>query len=435
MLIKFSVENWMSFRDSTTIWMATDESEYLNDRIPSIPKYDWKVLPVASIFGGNASGKSNLIEAIDFARWLISEGPKEQDSPMAVRPFKLDTFSKNSPTKMNFVVLVDEVVYDYSFSLTHNSVVSERLVKVNSKSENLLFERKSQKIKFFNSLKNKDYISNFSKSVRPNQLFLSLIGRMDPINSWPVYSWFRNSLVIIHPETKPTAFMFGDTCFQERVNNVLSKLDCGVHSIVIEDVTKSVEKTIPVSLKRSLERGDRVSITAPRIELSAQEGEILARELATHHQMIDGQFVPFTIDEESDGTERVLDLIPGFIDISSKGSKKVYIVDEIDRSLHTFMSRRLLESFLDNCTPESRSQLLFSTHDIFLLDKFMLRRDEMFLTQRMRDGSTTICSIDDFENIETDYELYKDYFSGRFGGIPDIMLGGYDLRQEGEDSD
>ena len=148
------------------------------------------------------------------------------------------------------------------------------------------------------------------------------------------------------------------------------------------------------------------------IEFSVNEGELLAEKLDTYHQMKSGQFVQFSFDEESAGTQRVLDLILGFLDMSSKNSKKVYIIDEIDRSLHTFMSRQLLESYLDNCTPESRSQLIFSTHDIFLMDKYMLRRDEMFLTQRKSDGVTTISSIDDFEPIETDYELYKDYLSG-----------------------
>ena len=435
MLIKFSFENWKSFRDPTSIWMANTDDESFEYRVPYLPKYDWRVLPVAALFGGNASGKSNLIEAIDFARWYIVKGPERADSPIAVRPFKLDSISKNAPTKMNFVVLVDEVVYDYSFSFTHKSVVSERLSRVTAKSEKTLYKREGQEFKFFNSLKDNELIQSVSKITRPNSLFLTLIGRDDPILTWPVYDWFNNSLTIIHPATALGLGQFGDALFRKRVNQVLSKLDCGLHSIEIQDVTKSIEKNIPDSLRRELERGGRYTTGGSHIELSVKEGELLAEKLHPYHQMKSGQFVEFTFDEESDGTQRVLDLIPGFLDMSSINSKKVYVIDEIDRSLHSFMSRRLLESYLDNCTPKSRSQLIFSTHDIFLIDKYLLRRDEMFMTQRQYDGSTTICSIDDFENIETDYELYKDYFNGRFGGIPEIFLGANDFSQDGDNDD
>ena len=192
MLLKFTVENWMSFRDSTTIWMTTDGDEFQSKRVPSIPKYNWKVLPVASIFGGNASGKSNLIEAIDFAKWLVLKGPAEQNLPTGVRPFKLDSSSKDSPTSMNFVVLVDEVVYDYSFSLTGKSIVSEQLVKVKPRSEQVIFKRNGAKIDFSKGpLKHDKFINSISKGMRPNQLFLSFIGGMERVLPWPVYDWFK----------------------------------------------------------------------------------------------------------------------------------------------------------------------------------------------------------------------------------------------------
>ena len=433
MLLKYTVENWMSFRDTATIWMTTDDDEFLNKRVPKIPKFDWTVIPIAALFGGNASGKSNFIEAIDFARWYILKGPKNVDSPIGVRPFKLDNFSKDSPTNMNFVVLVDEEVYDYSFFLTHKSVVSERLSKVTAKAERVLYERKGQEIEFFNSLKNNKYINIMSKRLRSNQLFLTTMGD-DSVLSWPVYDWFKNSLTIIHPESEHIVSQYGDAKFRKRVNQVLSKLDCGLHSIEIQDVTESFEKTMPNSIRLALERGERFTTSDSRVELSVKEGELVAEKLRPFHQMKSGQLVEFTSDDESDGTQRILDLIPGFLELSSKNSKKVYVIDELDRSLHTLMCRNLLEAYLDNCTSESRSQLLFSAHDIFLMDKHMLRRDEMFITERLHDGSTVLSSIDDFEFIKTDYELYKDYLSGRFGGIPEIMFGSYDLSHYEEEN-
>ena len=240
----------------------------------------------------------------------------------------------------------------------------------------------------------------------------------------------RGSLIVLTPESKPLTDLYADSIFLNKVNEVLPKLDCGIHSIGIKDVLDDFQKPLPKSLKKELERGTKIEIGGARVVLSEHDGELTAKGLVTFHPKRGGKFESFTVDEESDGTERILDLIPGFLDISSNASNKVYIIDEIDRSLHTFMSRQLLESYLENCTLESRSQLIFSTHDIFLMDKLMLRRDEMLITERLNDGSTELSSIDDFENIKTDYELYKDYLSGRFGGIPDIMLGGSDLSQD-----
>ena len=436
MLLKFTVENWMSFRDETTIWMTTDDDLFLDKRVPRIPKYDWRVLPVASIFGGNASGKSNLIEAIEFAKWSVLKGPLEQDLPTGVRPFKLDNFSKDSPTSMNFVVLVDEVVYDYSFSLTGKSIVSEQLVKVKPKSEQIIYERNGTKIDFSKGpLKHDKFINSISQGMRSNQLFLSFIGGMKRVSSWPVYDWFKNSLNVLTPESKSSTDIFADSLFLKKVNEVLPKLDCGIHSIGIKDFLDDFQKPLPKSVKTALERGNKIEIGGTRVVLSERDGELSAKGLVTLHPKSEGNFEPFTVDEESDGTERILDLIPGFLDMSSKTSNKVYIIDEIDRSLHTFMSRHLLEAYFENCTLESRSQLIFSTHDIFLMDKHMLRRDEMFITERLQDGSTVLSSIDDFKYIKTDYELYKDYLSGRFGGIPDIMLGGADFSQGSESDD
>ena len=427
----------MSFKDSTTVCMAAGDNDFLNDRIPYIQDYKVKLLPIATVFGGNASGKSNLLRAIDYVKWLIIDGPQNSDESIRLRPHKLDKVSLDSPTEFKFVVLVDEVMYDFQFTAIQETIIYEKLSTIhpNSKKVELVYERKEgKKIKFSDQFDSNGFVTTVAEGLKSNQLFLSFIGRMDPINSWPVYSWFKENLVIILPETKIRAEIFNEKRYQEAINPVISKLDCGIVSIGNEDVTAKMDPTTLSKIKQRLEEtnGAIAGNEKSRVVVSEKDGELLAERMVTFHQNEKGNLVQFIVQEESDGTARVLDLIPGFLDISRKVSKKVYIIDEIDRSLHTDLSRNLLIAYLENCSTDSRSQLLFTTHDILLMDKHMLRRDEMLVTQRSKGGVTTISSLDEFETKKKKYELYKDYLNGRFGGIPDILLGGSDFSQEAE---
>ena len=437
MLVNFTVKNWMSFKDSTTVCMAAGDDEFLNDRIPYLQDHKVNLLPIAAVFGGNASGKSNLLKAIDHARWLIINGPQNSEESIGLRPHKLDTISLNSPTEFNFVVLVNEIMYEFQFVAVHDTIIREKLsiIHPNSEEYELVYEREEgKKIEFSDKFESNGFVQTVATGVKANQLFLSFIGKIDPINNWPVYDWFKENLVIVLPKTKVRTEIFNEKRYQDAINPVLPKLDCGIVSIGNEDVTAKLDQSTLTKIKESLEKtnGAIAGHEEARLVVSEKDGELLAIRMVTFHQDEKGNLVQFIVQEESDGTVRILDLIPGFLDISRVASKKVYIIDEIDRSLHTNLSRNLLVTYLENCTTDSRSQLLFTTHDILLMDKFMLRRDEMHLTQRSKGGSTTINSLDEFETKDKKYELYKDYLNGRFGGIPDILLGGGDFSQDGK---
>ena len=132
---------------------------------------------------------------------------------------------------------------------------------------------------------------------------------------------------------------------------------------------------------------------------------------------------------ESDGSQRVIELLPAFLDLATETSDAVYVVDELDRSLHTILTRRLLETHLSSCSAESRRQLLFTTHDVLLLDQNLLRRDEMWVTERDATGASTLISFGEYKDIRYDKDIRKSYLQGRMGGIPRILLDGSLLRE------
>ena len=173
---------------------------------------------------------------------------------------------------------------------------------------------------------------------------------------------------------------------------------------------------------REGESGSFLGLPNDRYVVKRVDGDLIVEKLVTHHTNSSGEEVKFEIDQESDGTQRLIDLLPAFLDLARYKSSSVYIIDEIDRSLHTILLRRLLEYYLQKCNASSRSQMLFTTHDLLIMDQKLLRRDEMWVTERDYDGNTSLIAFSDYEGIRYDNDIRKSYLQGRFGGIPQILL-------------
>ena len=129
-----------------------------------------------------------------------------------------------------------------------------------------------------------------------------------------------------------------------------------------------------------------------RFVVTRKNGELISKKLVTYHLNSDGSETKFDMRQESDGSQRVIDLFPAFLELSAAQSKKVYVIDEVDRSLHTLLIRRLLEGYLAKCSHNSRSQLLFTTHNVLLMDQDLLRRDEMWIAERNAEGISSLLS-------------------------------------------
>ena len=113
--------------------------------------------------------------------------------------------------------------------------------------------------------------------------------------------------------------------------------------------------------------------------------------------------------------------LPAFLDLAQKQSSKVYIIDEIDRSLHSLLIQQLIDMYLRSCESHSQTQLLFTTHDLMLMNQKFFRRDEMWITERRQDGSSQLIGFSEYEDIRNDKDILKSYLQGRMGGIPHIL--------------
>ena len=155
--------------------------------------------------------------------------------------------------------------------------------------------------------------------------------------------------------------------------------------------------------------------------LYIQNGKVIARRLIPIHQADSGEEIPFNYSDESEGTRRLIDLLPAFLHLEDKRSSAVYVIDELDRSLHTNLTTDLLVHYLgQRQTALARCQLIFTTHDTQVMTQDIFRRDEMWITERDRSGASKLVAFSEFKEVRKDKDIRKSYLQGRLGGVPRI---------------
>ena len=413
--------------------MVASRERQHRERVPLAAKYQTKILPIAAIYGGNASGKTNFFKALSFAKNLVVKGI-QLDSLIPVETFRLDTESASKPSRFSFELLIEETIYEYSFSVTQKVILEERLVKITSTSETVLYDRRNGK-PYFGAGLEKDLFLDFAfKGTRDNQLFLTNSVSQKVETFRPVYNWFRNTLELVAPDTRFEPFeQFLDEAHSlyATMNEMLPKLDTGIlhlggESIPFEDLP--LPDALKTMIKEDVQEGMTVRVVSEpsvnRYIITRKQGELIAKKLVSYHPKSDGTETKFELQQESDGSQRVIDLLPAFLEISAPQASKVFVIDEVDRSLHTHLTRRLLEGFLESCSPESRSQLLFTTHDVLLMDQLLLRRDEMWVAERDVTGASHLRSFSEYKDVRFDKDIRKSYLQGRLGGIPRMLSAG-----------
>jgi AAA15 family ATPase/GTPase len=392
-----------------------------------------RVLPVAAIYGGNASGKTNFFRALSFAKKLIVKGT-QPDSLIPVDTFRLDSQATEQPARFLFELLIDETIYEFSFSVTRKAVLEEKLVKILSNSEKVLYERKDGAPNFDSSIGDDAFIRFAFQGTRNNQLFLTNSVSQKVENFRPIYDWFKGQLELVAPDSRFEPFeRFVDEGHRlyATMNAMLPQLDTGIANLggeMIPFENIPLPEPLKVKLQEDVKEGVTVRLRAEpgneRYVVTRKNGELAAKKLVTYHPRSNGKKVEFEMRHESDGSQRLIDLLPAFLDVSDTGSKKVYVIDEVDRSLHTLLTRHLLKEYLASCSTNTRSQLLFTTHDVLLMDQRLLRRDEMWVAERNLAGISNLFSLSEYKEVRYDKDIRKSYLQGRLGGVPRILIEG-----------
>jgi uncharacterized protein len=434
MLIRFTVENCLSFKELVDFNMiASEESRHTHHIVTGKTQQDINLLRTSILYGANASGKSNLIKAMQFARNFIVHGvPKNRN--INVKPFKLESPYHDKPSRFEFEFRCQGRQYAYGFIVTKKQVLEEWLFELRQEEDLPLFERVKNTLSFnFNhplfstlSADERQRLHYEGRSTRKNVLFLTNCQERNIRWFKFISHWFAENLIIIFTTSKHQALTSLAKLNLEFFNQVLSFFDFGIHRVQVDEIDFENTKDIPTDLKDEIRAefpygqhtAQFISVSSRNYVIEENEsGGLKASILTTIRKNQAGQEIAFEISEESEGTQRLLDFIPMLIGLLKD---KVFVIDEIERSLHTLMVRKLMELILNHdLFAEAESQLIASTHEVNLMDiKNLFRKDEIWFVEKNETGESLLYSL---ANADVDkLSLVDGYLTGKFGAIPFI---------------
>jgi hypothetical protein len=452
MLLSFSATNFRSFHSEQTLaLLASKRLASVNgcSHCCEVPGTNEHVLRVASLYGANGAGKSNLVRALRLVSKLVLEGTRLGE-PIDYQPFLLNNGSQTEPTLFELQFMVNDTAFRYGICYDAKRVHEEWLSAYVGATEHSLFTRTTSATGEVQvELAEKGRYSDFPKKLksladvgaRPNQPFLTEVVNLGTRESQgphlrDVVDWFGASLIIIGPDARFASLaeiLASDETFAKFAGRFLRDASTGIADLDVE--TREMARTsLPTELQK-----EPAQSSLPVHVLSGPDGEevfvdwtggetVKVRRIRALHDRQVGTPVLFPLHEESDGSQRLLNLLPALHYLARHSC--VFVIDELERSMHPILARKFVEFFL-KAIPNARSQLIFTTHESTLLDQRLMRRDGIWFSEKNQEGATHLYSLADFK-IRNDLKLDKGYLQGRFGAIP--FLGGIDHLIEEQDA-
>lgn len=416
MLIRYGVSNFRSIRDYQEFSLVASA---LKDVISEPIKSDAireRLLPVALIYGANASGKSTVLSALSFLRAAVLYS--NRSSPTAKVPrraFGLSESHKAQETQIDCDFILEGVRYHFGFRASDDAFEEEWLFSFPEGNRRKLYERKGDKLTFGKYFKGKN--NSIAALTKPNSLFLSSAAQNAHEEATRIFKFFEVSMgpivsAALDTESLANSLREG---IDDRILRFLKLADIGVTGGRVQETSP------PDQITNFYERIKGIAASEfSDVQLQAPTPK---RTLSLSHSTGEnGDEVFFDLNSESRGTLRLLKLLrPVFYALDEGG---IVLIDEIDASVHTLLAKEIIEIFSSRATNHRGAQLIATTHDTTLLCMKLLRRDQIWFTEKDASGATSLYPLTDMKTRQTD-NLEKGYLEGRFGAIP--FLG--DLKQ------
>lgn len=392
MLIQFSVGNFLSFKEQSTLSLVAsalkDIQILAEDVIFNIGETDLALLKSATIYGANASGKSNFIKALDFFKWYVINSSKDIQAGerVNVESFRLSSSTAEEPSYFEAIFCNTEYQYRYGFEADENMVHSEWLYqKANKKraKEVELFYRDEDCFNIHSKfIIGKELINK--QMVRTNALLLSVAAQFNDAVAVEIVKWLNDTTIISGSNEKNiwdlATIRLDDLKMKQRIVDFSRYADLGIENI--EKVNNAI-----ISMHTQYDdEGNEVKLIN----------------------------FPFK-KNESEGTIKYFSLAYPIIDALDNGKR--LIIDEFDSKMHPLLTCRIIALFNSKETNPKNAQLIFTTHDTNLLSASIFRRDQIWFTQKDRFGATELYSLAEYK-VRNDASFEKDYLSGKYGAIP-----------------
>ena len=441
MFVRFAVENFLSFKEMTEFSMAAAKITRHKEHIAVCKGR--RLLKGAYIFGANAGGKTNLIKAIAFAQNVVVNGLDNIDCEK--KYFRVDKACREKPGIFQFDIYTQGHFYSYGFALAYNTAAIEEewlyqiddpdkeiCIFLRSKNElddkytvdsDLTFQEKVQQDRFA------IYADDIATAKMKRTFFLKDVVERSP-EEVQEYQPFRDvlnwllKLVIIFPESKYMGIpqLLDNDTEKTNLEKLLNYFDTGINNLSKKEVKfdkafanlpNTILENIKVNFSKNLKKPEQSVLASHEdalFEIKKQDGKLVAYEVVANHGNEDDMF---EYQDESDGTQRLFDLLPLFQKLTENS---VVLIDELDRSIHTILLLKFINHFYQ-ITAYKPAQLIVTTHDANVMDLDIVRQDEIWFVERQRDHSSQLYSLNQFR-IRFDKKVEKDYLLGRYGAIP-----------------
>lgn len=431
MILRATFENILSFKDETSVSLVAGKGSVHPSHVSRARKRDdISALKFGVIYGANASGKSNVIKAIALLQQLALGRFPTRDFD----PFKLGNAVKPI-SKLEVEFKTQGKYYAYGVEFSISGIREEWLYEITSRNDRLIFTRSA-------SSDGSDYEFGEVHGDSATTQFVRFLGEGTPLKKSflseyvtrngkglcsikTAYNWFATGLHIIFPGTRFRGISFNaeqDDDFHDATRRLLQYFNTGIMDIRRFPVRSKEETNLPERLLDKILENSMPGHTSLVADPDSNEcfffdfkedgSYTISKQKAVHRNESNGEVV-FEMDEESDGSIRLLDFIPMLIDLSQNESD--YLIDELDRSMHPLLSQKLIECYLEGLSHDRDTQLMISTHECNLLDLDIIRSDEVWFVEKDKDGASRLVSLAEYKPREN---VRKGYLQGRYSAIP-----------------
>ena len=409
MLIRFNFKNFKSFKNENCLDM---EATSLKEHEYNVAKIDNdEYLKVSAIYGANASGKTNVLQAFGYMQnRILKTDDSRKNTPMDENVF---TYMINDdPISLEVEILAKNgKIYKYGFEVLKDNIISEWLFEKRVNKFYTIFERENNIVSLKNNNKTTEYANIDSRT-----LFLNIFSKIDSNNEDfnNVVTWFINANYLD----------LGNPLFENNINNRIS----------LKILSDEKYKNELIRFIKTFESGiEGIKITPDSVEAVKNNNGVVKIELIHKGENGELKALPFYL--ESNGTRKMFHLFDFFMDALKNGM--VLFVDELDAKLHPLLTRYIINLFHNSDTNKGNGQLIYSTHDTVNLNKETFRRDEIWFAEKDKDGISEIYALSDYileddknagKKVRNDATYNKDYLTGRYGAIP--VLEEFDIDYE-----
>ena len=404
MILEFSVKNFLSFKEKVTFSMLANSNKGLDDNY--VEYNDKKILKTSAIYGANASGKTNLFQILTSVIYMLRNSNNfNMNSELPIAPFKFDKKTINKPSEFEIKFIAENIRYVYGFVADTDKIYEEYLYYYPSGRETKIFDRTNTNEYSFpqkdgrilndiasKNAKNKFFIAtatnwNYEQTKVPYK-FLTV-----DINTFNNLSGLRDSAI--------KEYLKNDKELKSFTLEFLKKSDFNIedYKVLETDVPEDLLATIPDYIKAGINMKEKLKVFTAFFKHIGSDIEL-------------------SYEEESMGTQIVFCFIPFIMD--ALNNKKIVIVDELDKSLHPYLVEMIVQMFNDPNINKNGAQLIFNTHDTNLLKLNILRRDQIWFTEKdHNNGISDLYPLSDFSVRKTE-NIERGYMLGRYGAVPFI---------------